>query len=289
MARVLLTGARGFIGAAVLRRLTTWGHEVIALTSAPDVPGASWQHLNLLGAGESEIARLVEEIGVSHCIHAAWYTDHADYLTAEINRDWVRASLRLEAGFRAGGGRRFLGLGTCLEYDQHADCGHFSESRTPLKPETLYARCKTELLERISASESDFAWARVFYVYGPGDRAGRLVPFIVETLKRGGKVGPRFGGLRRDYAHVEDLASQLVRIALGEVRGAINTGTGVAPRLADIFALAGDLAGRPDLIELNDLTGDQAEVIEADMEYFRAEVGTLDARPLRQGLAEMFV
>jgi nucleoside-diphosphate-sugar epimerase len=288
MARVLLTGARGFIGGALLRRLRADGHEAVLLSSARGSDGGGWRHLDLLHASEDEIARLTAAERISHCLHAAWYTNHSDYLVADVNHDWVRASLRLEAGFRAGGGRRFVGLGTCLEYDQQGTGGRFAERTTPLRPETLYARCKRSLFDELSERGGDFAWARVFFVYGPGDRSGRLIPLIVEGLARGEKVAARFGGLRRDYIHVDDLAGQLVRIAFESVHGAVNTGTGAAARVADIFTLAGEIAGRPDLVEVNDLVGaGESEVIEADMERFRAEVGDPGTRPLAQGLAEL--
>jgi nucleoside-diphosphate-sugar epimerase len=288
MARVLLTGARGFIGRAVLRLLRAEGHEVIALSSSRDSEDGKWRHVDLLESGEDEIARLVEEGQITHCLHSAWYTDHSDYLVADVNREWVEASLRLEAGFRAGGGERFVGLGTCIEYDQQASGGRFSELSTPLRPDTLYARCKKSLFERLSERGADFAWARVFFVYGPGDRAGRLIPLILQGLTRGEKVAARFGGVRRDYVHVDDLAGQLSRIMFAPVQGAVNTGTGAAAKVADIFILAGEIAGRPDLIEVNDLVGAaEAELIEADMERFCAEIGDPEARPLRQGLAEL--
>ena len=292
MARVLLTGARGFVGGAVLRRLLADGHEVVALsaTRAAADDGAEWRHLDLLGATAQEVAELVRETGVSHCLHAAWYTNHADYLVAAVNRDWLDSSLRLAEGFHAGGGKRFVGLGTCLEYDQAASGGRFSETRTPLRPETLYARCKTELFERLNGrgGAADFAWARLFFIYGPGDRAGRLIPYILAALAKGDRIGPRFGGLRRDYIHVDDLAGQLVRIAMSGVKGAINCGTGGAERLGDIFRTAGELAGRPELVDDNDLVDEaQSLVIEADMGLHGREVGEPGTRPIRQGLAEM--
>lgn len=288
MARVLLTGARGFIGRAVLRRLESEGHEVVALSSAQASEGSGWRKLDLIDAGEDEIAGLVEEERITHCLHSAWYTNHSDYLVADVNRDWVKASLRLESGFRAGGGKRFVGLGTCLEYDQEGATGRFSELSSPLRPETFYARCKKALFEQLSERGGDFAWARVFFVYGPGDRSGRLIPIIVDGLGRGEKVAARFGGLRRDYVHVDDLAGQLTRIAFAPVQGALNTGTGAAAKVADIFRLAGEIAGRPDLVEVNGLIGPgESELIEADMGHFRSEVGEPGARSLRQGLAEL--
>ena len=290
MGRWLLTGGGGFVGGAILRRLLDEGEEVVALTSAPRAAGgggAEWRTLDLLSAGEEEAARLVAETGITHCIHAAWYTNHADYLMAEVNRDWLEASVRFADGFASGGGTRFVGLGTCLEYDQRGDRGRFSEGATPLRPETLYAKCKVELFKRLEG-RSGFAWVRPFYVYGPSDRGGRLIPHILSSLARGERVGPRFGGLRRDYIHVDDLAEQIVTVGGSRLEGAVNSGTGAAEKVSDIFRIAGELFGRPDLVDVNaHVDPGQAARIEADMSRFRAEVGEPARRPLRQGLAEL--
>ena len=293
MERILLTGATGFVGGAVLRRLLAQGHQVVAMSAGKPEPtraaGLEWLSLDLLRATAAELAALVESTGVSHCLHAAWYTHHADYLVSEINRDWLAASLRLAEGFRMGGGGRLVALGTCLEYDQSTETGQFAEDRTPIRPDTLYARCKAELFENLAEeADRDFAWARLFFVYGPGDRAGRLIPYILSTLTRGEPARPRYGGLRRDYIHVDDLAAQLCRIVASDLQGAINTGTGTAVKLADIFAAAAEVMGRPDLVELNDrLACGERACIEADMSRYRRMFGEPEVRPLRQGLGEL--
>jgi nucleoside-diphosphate-sugar epimerase len=294
MARVLLTGATGFVGSAVLRRLLLEGHEVVALHASrqPGHEQAEWRKFDILTASADEVARLVENAAVSHCVHAAWYTNHSDYLIAAVNREWMSATLRLAEGFRSGGGERFIGLGTCLEYDQEADGGRFSEARTPLRPETLYARCKTETFERLVAAASsdrcDFAWARLFFVYGPGDRDGRLIPYILGSLRKGVRVGPRYGGLRRDYIHVDDLAGQLSRIMIADFQGPVNCGTGEAEPIDRIFRIAGNLMDRLDLVDSNDnVTSDESVRIEADMELFRARIGDPATRSLQQGIGEL--
>jgi nucleoside-diphosphate-sugar epimerase len=261
--RFLVTGAGGFIGSAIVRRLAGEGHDAIALRA------------DLLSADLPDLA----STGATHVIHAAWYTNHADYLTHDANRDWVAASLRLARAFPG----RFVGLGTCLEYDLSAGepC---AEDRTPLRPETIYARCKLELFEALEREGGDFAWARLFFVYGAGDRAGRLVSAMVERFSQGQATGPTYGGLRRDYIHVDDLAAQIVRIATSVVQGAINTGTGKAPTLSEIYAAGAAAFGRPDLAQPNDETGDQPPIIQADLGRFRRELGDPRARDIAAGL-----
>jgi nucleoside-diphosphate-sugar epimerase len=281
--RILLTGATGFIGRSVARRLAGEGYAVVALhgsRSPPfDDPNIEWVECDLLDRPPDLAA-----LGPTHCIHMAWYTNHADYLIHPVNRNWVNASLRLAEVFVAAGGTRFVGLGTCLEYDVADAAGACTEGETPLRPETFYARCKLELSESLARTCADFAWARVFFVYGPGDRAGRLVPGLVERLKRGEPAVPTYGGLRRDYIHVDDLAWQLIRIALEETQGPINTGTGTAPTLSEIFSAGANAIGRPELACANGEIGGQPLRIQADMARFRAEIGEPAARSIAEGL-----
>lgn len=288
--RILLTGGTGFIGCPLLARLLDDGHDVLAVhgSTAPDLrhPRLEWRRLDLLRASEEDLGETLAGEGLTHCIHTAWYTNHADYLIHEVNRAWVSASLRLRDAFAAAGGARFVALGTCVEYDAAAaGAGPCREQGTPLRPDTLYGECKVALFRALKARGGDFAWARIFFVYGPGDREGRLIPYILSALAREEAVGPKTGGLRRDYIHVEDLARQLARIATGTVRGPINTGTGSAVSISQIFETAAALVGRPDLARTNMAMGEgQPALIEADLTKFRAEVGEPQARGLEQGL-----
>ncbi|HKX91780.1 MAG TPA: hypothetical protein VJM15_05065, partial [Sphingomicrobium sp.] len=67
----------------------------------------------------------------------------------------------------------------------------------------------------------------------------------------------------------------------------INTGTGQAPTLSEIFAAGAQAFGRPELASANDATGDQPPLIQADMSRFRREVGDPRARDIATGLKDL--
>lgn len=286
----LVTGAGGFIGAVVLRRLLYEDARVLAVTSrGPTLrhPRLTWVSADLLEASTSRLESMLRGQALSHCIHCAWYTQHADYLTHEVNRAWVDASIRLAEAFQACGGRRFIGLGSCLEYRTGGALEPCSENRTPLGGSTFYAQCKQLLAGKLSDQLKDFAWARVFFVYGPGDRAGRFIPALLQKLAAGEAFEPRCGGLQRDYIHVDDLAGQIVRIAGADVQGPVNTGTGEALTLSEIVASAAQLLGRPELAGANARLCGEPQMIAADLTKFRSAVGGPRARPIAEGLGAM--
>ena len=275
--KVAVTGATGFIGRAIVRRLQQDGRAVVALSST---------ELDLLRAESGEIERLFAAKGVTACIHAAWYTRHADYLTHAVNRDWVAASLRLADGFAAAGGRRFLSLGSCAEYALGRIDGPCIEDETPIEPATFYGQCKRDLSEALGERDLDLVWPRIFFVYGPGDRRERLVPSLIDGFRREAPQPPRFGGLWRDYIHVDDLADQIVRLLDSDLEGPVNTGTGQAPTLASMYGVIAQQFGvkARDSIEA---VGDEPPLILAGLDRLRSAIGDPGCRPLADGLSAM--
>jgi len=92
LARVLLTGARGFIGRHCRKRLLDDGWEVHAVATRPleeDDPaahdGSIWHVADLLDA--DAVRRLAAQVRPSHLLHLAWYTVPGDcYHSAENAR-----------------------------------------------------------------------------------------------------------------------------------------------------------------------------------------------------------
>jgi nucleoside-diphosphate-sugar epimerase len=184
------------------------------------------------------------------CIHLAWYAVPGKYLNARENLDSLNASLNLASQLADLSCQRFVGMGTCFEYD--FSYGYLSES-SPTKPLTLYAATKVALctvLEQLSQNTGmEVAWARLFYQYGPFEDERRLVPAVISSLLRDEVVKTTKGEQIRDFLHIADVASAIWSIVSSNLSGVINIGSGQPITVRDIVSQIASILDKSDLID----------------------------------------
>jgi nucleoside-diphosphate-sugar epimerase len=230
---ILITGANGFVGKQVLKNLLAQGTHirivvrygsVIQLNHTDNVEVIRTHNLF-----EEDQAWWEENLqGVDTVLHLAWYAEPGQYLNSAINFECLTGSLRLASACINAGIRKFIGIGTCFEYDVRV--GYLS-TETPLLPATIYAAAKTStyfsLSNLFALSKVDFAWCRLFYLYGEGEDSRRLVPYLIEKLSRGEPAELSSGNQIRDYSDVAVVATKLLAVVRSELTGPINICSGI--------------------------------------------------------------
>lgn len=293
--KVLLTGATGFIGSHLARTLVASGAHVTAVikpsTSRSRIP-------DLLGeieiipcdVGNREyLERTLRRDVPDVCIHLAWHGWSGPSLTADDNLLSMASSLELLRTLVDVGCPRFVGVGTCFEYDPASAA--MSET-SPVRPKDLYGVCKHELSVVAQALrpivKMSVAWARVFLVYGPADDERRLVPSLVRSLIRGEPAKMTLGEQVRDVVHVEDAAAAIWAIARSGHVGPVNVASGVPVRVVDIAQEIARIVGRPDLLQVGALPYRAFEppVLVADTTLLRQTIGWSPRFDLRTGLTQ---
>lgn len=265
------------------------GVEVHAVARNPPVglEGARWHAVDLFdGRATRQALRRIEPDTI---VHLAWCAVPPQYRTAPDNLEWLKATVDLARNFAEMGGRRFVGIGTGAEYDPTArSC---REDATPLRPADLYGATKVATFTSLTAwcrqNEVEFAWPRLFAQYGPGEHSARIVAYTIQRLLEGCDAICSAGTQRRDFLHVSDVGRAITHIALGDVEGPVNIGSGSAISVADLLAeverqLHGH--GRVILGERETAPG-EAEVFAPDV----TRLGLLGWRPavgLKDGVAD---
>lgn len=292
---VLVTGATGFVGRQALAALLARGLSVNAVTSknvAPPWPGVVWHSANLLDAADRQ--RLFETVAASHLLHLAWYVEHGKFWTAPENEQWVEASLDLLRRFAGSGGERAVLAGTCAEYDwNRREARRFRED-DPCRPSTPYGQAKLALSIGARAFSStagvSLAWARFFFMFGPGEDQRRLIPLIARGLLQNRRIALSAGHQTRDFLDTRDMGEALVQLILAKhVTGPVNIASGRAISIRELAALLARLANRDEgLLDFGAVPGGEREppAIAADVSRLTHEAGFVPKHTLEERLAE---
>jgi len=254
MANIAITGANGFVGRHVLNHLLRENHNIKILVRKSKIRNQYQPNIKVIELNDlfHEKAETLKQIlkGVEILIHLAWYTEPNQYLTSPLNIDCLTGTLNLAKAFVEAGGRRFIGIGTCFEYDTD-QC--LLSINTPLNPKSLYAASKAsafQLLTQIfSVSGVEFSWCRLFYLYGDGEDTRRLVAYIKQKLSIGETVELTSGNQIRDFLDVQDAAKMIVEESLGSLQGPINICSGIPITIRQIAENIADHFGRRDLLK----------------------------------------
>jgi polyisoprenyl-phosphate glycosyltransferase len=232
---VLVTGAAGFIGAAVVRRLAADGIDTVALVRDGARAGrlagldASTRMLEADLTDPDALFSAVESVRPAACVHlaAGGAVAGRDELEALVAANTL-ASARLAEALAAAGCRRLVTAGSSSEYGPCDEA--MDEERAP-RPDDVYGVSKLAggLLAAAVGARTGMGTMhlRIFSAYGPGEDPRRLVPSVAELLLSGLPVELTGGRQVRDFVYVSDVADAFARALQNDASGVtLNVGSG---------------------------------------------------------------
>ncbi len=291
MNRVLVTGGTGFIGHSCIAQINTSDWEVHTCARNAFVLEQQQVTHHLVNLHDPKgVEALIQKVLPTHLLHLAWVTEPSEFWNGTSNLHWIAATTNLLESFSRYGGTRAVLIGSCAEYlwsDQPC-----LESQTPLRPSTLYGVCKNAVrsVSEAFAERAGFecAWARLFNLYGPREHCKRLVAATILSLIEGREILCSEGVQKRDYLHVTDAGSALVRLLESNFTGAVNIASGASVSIRTVVQTICDLYGTnsgPSFGALSRPEGDP-DVISADTSLLQDALGWNPSIELPQGLEQ---
>jgi nucleoside-diphosphate-sugar epimerase len=97
----------------------------------------------------------------------------------------------------------------------------------------------------------EYRWARIFFAYGPSQRAASLIPQCHAAYAHGRQPEIRNPGLTQDFIYVDDVAQGIVAITQADAgSGVFNIGSGVPTTVAYVVNRVANHFGAPALFSL---------------------------------------
>lgn len=249
MKRALLTGATGFVGANLVRRLLRDGHEVHLLAREGH---ARWRIEEIESevrihradlSDAADLAQLFARVRPDWVFHLAahgaysWQTDAAQIVQTNIAGTINLVEAALQTGFEA-----FVNAGSSSEYGLKDHAPLESEN---LEPNSHYAVAKASatLYCRFSAEKhrQRIPTLRLYSVYGAYEDPNRLIPALFRHGLKGELPPLVDPNIARDYVYIDDVCEAFILAASVPTAqwGAIyNVGTGAQTSLAQVVEAA---------------------------------------------------
>ena len=260
--RVLVTGATGFIGRHVCRKLVERGVTTHGLSRSAS---EATVHRGVIPIAadvtqREVVLKALEQVRPSHVLHLAAAGVNQPFLE-EAGQVNVRGTLNVLEASQAVNVQRFVQVGTCYEYT--ADPNQASP----------YAASKLESWRAwhafVTTHSMEGAALRLFHVYGPAQPATGLIASAILAALRGERFAMTPGEQERDFVFIEDVAEALLA-ALTTSLARVETydvGTGVGCSVRSVVR------------RIFEKAGGEGEVLAGALPYRSREIMRLVADP----------
>jgi nucleoside-diphosphate-sugar epimerase len=248
---VLVTGAGGLIGSAVVRHLGRTGRRVRALVGPPGTPAPELDGIETSFA-EITDGDTVEALcaGAEAVVHLAGPPSVAGSFRDPVAtvRSHVVGTAVVADACRRTGVRRLVYVSSAEVYGQVT--AHRVSEEAPTRPRSPYGAAKlgAESIVRAMAAADplEVVVLRPFSVYGVDSPAHSLVGTVLRAATRLPAVELQRLDNVRDFVHVDDVARASLDALTVEASGApvFNIGTGVGTSAGELAELALAAAGR---------------------------------------------
>ena len=292
--RVLVTGASGLVGTALLDQLRASGADVVGLSSRDadltDAAAAEAVFRRHRPELVFHLAARVRGIMGNHGVHGQAYLDNI-----RIGTNTIEAA-------RLAGARKVVAMGSAAIYgDAVALPMRETEVWTgpPHPSEAGYAHAKRAMLAQLESYRDqwglDYAYVISTNLFGPHDRFderhGHVIPALISKFHRAVRAGESVtvwgsGAPRRDFLYVED-AARALRLIGERGTGPINLATGASVSIRATAGLIASVSGYGGAIAWDASKPDGQALRDYDVSRLAA-LGFTPRWSLRDALAETF-
>lgn len=232
--KILVTGANGYIGRHVVKKLLDKGANVIACDFRTDDVDSRAKSINM-DLFNLPDGNIWEKLGSPDvCLHMAWrngFIHNASTQIGDLSSHYIFLTSLVDGGLK-----QLAVMGTMHEVGYWE--GAIDEN-TPCNPISMYGIAKDALRKSLILYTKQkgclLQWLRCYYILGDDKKNNSIFAKLLKAAEEGKKTFPFTTGKNKyDFIDVEKLSDMLsTAVMQTEVDGVINCCTGKPMSLAD--------------------------------------------------------
>lgn len=231
--KILVTGANGYIGSKVVKKLCDYGVDVVAtdLDNSHVDNRALFKKANLF---ENDVNWFDFFEKPDVCLHMAWrdgFIHNSENHILDLSNHFKFVKNIIDNGLK-----HFACMGTMHEIGYWE--GTINE-KTPCNPQTLYGMAKNLLRQSselyCKKNNCVFQWLRAYYIYGDDLFGNNIFCKLRQAVNEGKTSFPFTSGKNKyDFISIDTLAEQISNVVCqSETNGIINCCSGLPISLAE--------------------------------------------------------
>jgi UDP-glucose 4-epimerase len=253
---VLVTGATGFIGSHLVKRLVEEGARVNILSRSEETR----KNLILkdLDAGlkickadlhdYDSIKMCADKVEPKKVFHLGAFVDlKRDFHTAkECVKTNIHGTLNMLNALKDINCSSFIHLGTYEVYGFNPVPFREEQPVDPLSPYSISKVCSESFCRFTNKIyNTPIVLLRLTNVYGPNQKSERLIPYVIRCCIEKKEIKSTEGNQTRDYLYVEDAIEAIIRSSITEkaISEVINIGSGKEYKVKEAVQKILDLMG----------------------------------------------
>jgi len=238
--KILITGGTGFVGYHLAKKCLDMNWNVESLSTKSPKYFRRLKNVKYLKCDISHLKKLKQILSkdYDYIINLAGYVDHSN--KAKTMKSHFLGCQNLAKIFLKSKIKKFIQIGSSIEYGRKSS-PQIETKENIQKTYSVYGKAKLlstkMLLKLYKIYNFPVTIVRMYLVYGPKQEPNRLIPITIINALKKNKFDCSHGNQVRDFTHVEDVVSAIIKIlknkkSSGEI---FNIGSGKPIKVKEVI------------------------------------------------------